>query len=179
MSPLDIRRTWPGSAGTGAPPVWDRLVRTSHWIIALLWLLDYGWLEAGESAHEWAGYGLLAVLVLRLLWAFVGPANARLANFLPTPARLRAYIRRFPHWSAGHNPLGALMVCFLWLGLLVTGLSGWLQTTDAFWGEEWPQRLHAWAADLVMAAVLVHVVAVLVMGRVYQKPLLRAMIKGR
>lgn len=32
----------------------------------------------------------------------------------------------------GHTPLGALMICNLFLTLAVIGLSGWLMTTDMF-----------------------------------------------
>ena len=63
-------------------------------------------------------------------------------------------------------------------GLLLTALTGWLQETDRFWGEEWVQRLHEVAADTVMVAVALHVAAVLLMQRLSGKPLLRAMFRG-
>ncbi len=75
--------------------------------------------------------------------------------------------------------MGALMILFLLFMLLVTVLSGWMQELDAFWGEEWPQRLHEYAADAVMVAVVVHVAAVLLMQRLTGVALIRTMITGR
>ena len=63
--------------------------------------------------------------------------------------------------------------------LLLTAVSGWMQEFDAFWGEEWLQRLHELTADAVMIAVTIHVAAVLLMQRLTAAPLIRAMITGR
>lgn len=163
-------------------PVWDLSIRLFHWSNAALFLAAYWWLEGGETPHEWAGYAVAALVLARIGLGLFGRGHARFATFWPTPARLARYLRRFPHgheeWP-GHNPLGGLMILFLLAMLLVTAFSGWLQETDAFWGEEWVQRLHAWSADAVMVAVVVHVLAVLVMPRLTGVPLLRAMITGR
>ena len=162
--------------------IWDRVVRGCHWSVATLFLLDYWLLEGGESAHEWVGYALAALVFVRIVWGFVGSQHARFRDFLSTPVRLRQYLERFPPdhraWP-GHNPLGALMVLFLWFMLLLTAASGWMQELDAFWGEEWPQCLHEYAADAVMIAVVVHVAAVLLMQRLTGVSLVRTMISGR
>ncbi|MGB1091935.1 MAG: cytochrome b/b6 domain-containing protein, partial [Oceanobacter sp.] len=81
--------------------------------------------------------------------------------------------------EARHTPLAGVMVIGLWFGLLVVGFSGWLQETDQFWGEEWVQLLHEWSANLVMAAVVVHVSAVLIIQHKYRLPLVRNMLTGR
>lgn len=163
-------------------PVWDLSIRLFHWSNAALFLVAYWWLEGGETPHEWAGYGVAALVLARIGLGLFGRGQARFAAFWPTPARLARYLRRFPRgheeWP-GHNPLGALMILFLLAMLLLTALSGWLQETDAFWGEEWVQRLHEWCADAVMVAVVVHVLAVLVMQHLTRVPLLRAMVTGR
>ena len=44
------------------------------------------------------------------------------------------------------QPLGALMIYNLILSLLVLCLSGYLMTTDMFWGTEWTEELHELAA---------------------------------
>jgi cytochrome b len=74
------------------------------------------------------GYVLAAILALRLLWGFLGPAEARFSSFPPSPSRAIAHLRDI---AAGrhathrsHNPLGALMVYALWGTLLVVIASG-------------------------------------------------------
>jgi cytochrome b len=160
-------------------PVWDLLVRLTHWSVAVLFLSVYFLPEEGEDWHEYLGYGLGALLLLRLLWGFVGSANARFSSFFPTPSRIRRYLSRFPASEAewpGHNPLGGLMVVSLWLGLVLCALSGWLQTTDWFWGEDWPEMLHEYSANAVLALVCLHVPAVFIMQRISGRPLLAQML---
>ena len=77
------------------------MVRGCHWSVAALFLLDYWLLEGGESGHEWAGYTLGAVVLLRIVWGFVGSPHARFREFLPMPARLRNYLADFP---GNHGP---------------------------------------------------------------------------
>ena len=163
---------------------WDPLVRITHWLIAALFLANFWVLEEGDW-HEWAGYAVLALLLVRWLWGFVGPANARFGDFLPTPARVKRSVREFAaeHDAARHEPrhtpLAGVMVMGLWLGLGLVGFTGWLQETDRFWGEQWLQQIHYWLANLVMAAVVLHVAAVVVIQRKFGLPLVRSMIRGR
>lgn len=166
--------------------VWDRVVRSSHWLNASLVLATYWLLDGGDDAHARAGYAVAALVAVRIGWGFTGSRNARFAHFIPTPARLRTYLQNFraTHLRGqplppGHNPLGALMVLLLLALMLLTAFSGWLLTTDYGWGEEWAQLLHAYAADALMIAAGMHVLAVLALQRLTGTPLLRAMITGR
>jgi cytochrome b len=163
--------------------VWDPFVRIFHWLTAALFLANYWWLEAGETPHEWVGYGIAALVALRIVWGFVGSHNARFASFLPTPARLRNHwqslrSRRFDP-AEGHNPLGAMMILLLLLLLTVTALSGWMQGLDRFWGEDWVQQLHQYSADALMFAVVIHVSAVILMSLYSGQRLIRTMVTGK
>ena len=75
-----------------------------------------------------------------------------------------------------HNPLGACMVIFLWLMLLVCALSGWLQGLDMFWGEQWLQDLHARTASVVWLSIVVHLSAVCLMQALSGVKLIRTML---
>lgn len=163
--------------------IWDPLVRLFHWGTAALVLANYWLLEGGESPHRWAGYAIAALLAVRIVWGFVGSRNARFASFAPTPARLRTHWRRLRERRfdahEGHNPLGALMILLLLTLLAVTAVSGWMQGLDRFWGEDWVQDLHEYAANTLIAAVVVHVVAVVAMSRFTGLRLIRTMLSGR
>lgn len=109
---------------------WDPIVRITHWSIALAVLANALLTEEGSGPHIWVGYGLAAILGLRLLWGLVGPAEARFAAFWPSPRKALAHIRDIragtvtPH--ASHNPLGALMVYAIWgclLTIIATGIA--------------------------------------------------------
>ncbi|WP_197042156.1 cytochrome b/b6 domain-containing protein [Sandarakinorhabdus oryzae] len=127
-----------GDAATTEPPPgqrrrWDPLVKLTHWTIALAVLANAIITEEGSGPHVWVGYGLAAILGLRLLWGLIGPAEARFSAFAPSLRRALAHVgdivagRHVEHRS--HNPLGALMVYAIWGCLLVIigtgiGMSG-------------------------------------------------------
>ena len=165
-----------------AQRVWDPFVRLFHWSLVACVLLNQLALEGGETPHRWAGYTATALVLARVVWGFVGSRHARFADFFPTPARLRSHLQAL--WRgqhpvhAGHNPLGALMMLALMALVLALGVTGWLQGTDAFWGDEGLQDLHeALATGLLWAAGL-HAAAAIVMGRLERVHLVRAMVTG-
>jgi cytochrome b len=102
---------------------WDPVVKLTHWSIALAVLANAVFTEEGSANHVWVGYGLAAILGLRLLWGLIGPAEARFTAFPPSPRRAVAHVgnvlagRHAEHRS--HNPLGALMVYAIWTCLVV------------------------------------------------------------
>ena len=62
--------------------------------------------------------------------------------------------------------------------VLGLGITGFLQTTEAFWGEEWLQDLHETLADLLIASATLHALAAIVMGRIERTTLIKAMFTG-
>lgn len=166
----------------GAVRVWDRFVRCFHWSLVACVLLNLWVLEEGETAHRWAGYLATGLVIARIAWGFVGSTHARFSSFWPTPRRLAEHLRDMragrPPVHAGHNPLGALMMLALMALVLALGVTGWLQGTDAFWGDETVAEWHEVLADMLMVLAGVHAAAALVMGRIERVRLVRAMVTG-
>jgi cytochrome b len=71
-----------------------------------------------------------------------------------------------------------LMILALMPLVLAAGLTGWMQTLDAFWGEEWLQELHEQAATALVVLASLHALAAIVMGRLERTHLIRAMFTG-
>jgi cytochrome b len=61
----------------------------------------------------------------------------------------------------GHNPLGGWMVLALFACILGLALTGWLYTTDRFWGDETVERVHVALAWTMLALGRLHVGGVL------------------
>jgi len=79
----------------------------------------------------------------------------------------------------GHNPLGGWMVLALMLLLAAVAATGWLMTTDAFFGSEPVEQVHeALAVGLVGLGAL-HVTGVFYTGWHQGENLVRAMVTGR
>jgi cytochrome b len=160
--------------------VWDAFVRVAHW--TLVACVIAAWFARG-APHEWLGYAALAVVLARILWGFAGPAYARFTQFVPAPSRTAAYARRVlarqEERYLGHNPLGGWMIVALLTAVILVAASGWLATTDRYWGVEWVQDLHEWLADLLGALAALHVAGVVYASRRHGENLLGAMITGR
>jgi cytochrome b len=175
--------------------VWDLPTRAFHWTLAasLVGLVATGY--AGGAWMEWharIGSLVLALLLFRLVWGFIGGRWSRFASFVPTPARLRAYLqgRSRPEDETGHSPLGALSVLAMLLVLLaqvLTGLVG--DDGGGFTGplnEQVSARLGTFATMLhkqagqwvLLALVLLHVAAIAFYRIVRRRKLVRAMVDG-
>ena len=167
---------------TASRRVWDPLVRVFHWSLVACVLLNLFVVDDGEDLHQWLGYAASALVGVRVVWGFVGPRHARFADFFPTPRRVVNHVRALlggepeHHW--GHNPLGAVMVLGLLAMVIALGLTGWMQTLDALWGEEWLQDLHEGLGEWLLPMVGLHAMAAIVMGRIERTRLVKAMVTG-
>lgn len=167
---------------TDTVKVWDPLVRVFHWSLAALFLGNF-LTEEGDALHRWVGYATIALIGIRLVWGFIGTRHARFVDWVPRPGQVRTYLReRLAGRSRrrlGHNPAAAVMILALLAGVSLVGLSGWLQTTDAFFGAEWLEEVHEALAYGVLALVGLHVLAAIGESVHYRENLVRAMVTGR
>jgi cytochrome b len=162
--------------------VWDPLVRGSHWVLAasfaVAWLSSKNW----ESLHAASGYVAGGLVALRVVWGFLGPRYARFAQFVRSPGTVIHYLRAIKDGSErryiGHNPAGGAMIVVLLAAMAATAVSGWLLTTDAFWGSTVMQHGHSLLAHGVLALVVVHLVGVVLASLRHRENLVRAMIIG-
>lgn len=173
-------------AGGVSPPatvkVWDAFVRVFHWSLVLLFVLAYATADEIERVHRAAGYAIAVLLALRLAWGVVGPQHARFRSFIRPPHEALAYLRdvlrlRAPRYL-GHNPAGGMMIAALLLTLAGSCLSGYLMTTDAYWGVEWLQETHEFIAHAAVCLIVLHVLGVLVASFEHRENLVKAMITG-
>lgn len=170
--------------------VWDLPTRLFHWLLALGVLGSFVTVKLGlMDWHGRIGGFVLSLLLFRLIWGVWGGATARFSQFLPTPARLVAYLRGRAWSGLGHNPLGALSVVALLGVFLIQALAG-LATTDeiAYDGPlvavvssdwvEWAGWVHLTTEPLLMGLVLLHVIAILFYRIRKGQNLVRPMITG-
>jgi cytochrome b len=163
--------------------VWDPLVRLLHWTLVLS--LPVSWLGtfAVSGTHQPAGWLALAVVFCRVGWGFACSRYARFAQFVRGPSATWAYakavLRRHEPRHVGHNPLGACMVLALMANVAGLALTGWLYTTDRFWGDATLEAWHLTLAWLLLALVLLHVAGVLFTSLRQRENLVAAMFSGR
>ncbi|WP_198371346.1 cytochrome b/b6 domain-containing protein [Roseomonas rosulenta] len=160
--------------------VWDGWVRLFHWGTAGCVLVSYFSAKSGAwNLHYGSGYLLLTLVGFRILWGLLGSENARFWAFLRGPVaalrQLASFRRPGPDTETTHNPAGAWMVVLLLALLAAQGVSGLMANHDvgftysqhgplANWVSEATSErmtnLHATLVNLLLLAVLVHVLAV-------------------
>lgn len=108
--------------------VWDPLVRLFHWSLVAAFAI--AWLSGDEESrlHELAGYAVIGLVLVRIVWGFVGTRYARFSDFVYRPSTVLGYAREMliakPKHYLGHNPLGGMMILALLVSLLAAGATG-------------------------------------------------------
>lgn len=178
-------------------PVWDVFVRTSHWVVVLAFSLAYLTEDDFLLLHSWAGYILFMVVVLRILWGFVGSRHARFSDFVTPPSAVIDFLKDTaklrPKRFIGHNPAGGAMILMLLLMLLLTASSGMalmaieegqgplaalFKGVPYYWGG-FLENIHELCANFTLFLVFIHVSGVLVGSLLHHENLILAMFTGR
>jgi cytochrome b len=190
----------PASLATAADRVavrvWDWPVRVVHWAVFALVVVSVATGLVGGNAMEWhlrSGFGILALVLFRILWGFLGSHHARFSSFVRGPAAVIAYARSLlkppPAAYTGHNPLGGWVVVLLLAVLLAQAATGLFANDDvAAEGplakrisddlSDWFTALHVIGAWVVVGLASVHVGAALFYLAVFKENLIRPMVTG-
>jgi len=174
--------------------VWEAAIRIFHWslVLVVLGLFITSWQENQLLAHAWLGHGLLALVVFRLGWGFLGNEYARFGNFLKGPKVVATQVRLTLQGAnprfLGHNPaagwmfvamLGAMMFLVA-TGMVILGgveeIGHWANLPTALAAPWVPW--HRWAAYLLLAMAALHVTAAIKESRHQKENLPLAMIHG-
>ncbi|MCU0831561.1 MAG: cytochrome b/b6 domain-containing protein [Rhizobiaceae bacterium] len=162
--------------------VWDPFVRIFHWSLAGLFAANALFLDPETTLHRQVGYAAAALIALRLVWGVIGSRHARFRDFPPSLKGALGQIsdlatgRRSLH--VGHTPLGAFMIYNLLATVAAIAASGWLMTTDAFWGVAWVEEVHEAAVLWAEVSIVLHVAAVILESLRMQINLPKAMVTG-
>ena len=162
--------------------VWDLPTRVFHWSLALSFFGAYVLAESERvrHVHVMFGYTVLALVLFRLVWGFLGTRYARFRSFAFGPGavvdHLQGLARREAGEHAGHTPAGSWAIWLMLLLALVTAVSGYLHFNE--WGGEAMEEVHEVAANAWLLVVFVHVAGVIVSSLVERQNLARAMVTG-
>jgi cytochrome b len=175
--------------------VWDPLVRTFHWALAIAFTLAYLIGDEVMGVHVVAGYTIAGLIAFRLVWGMIGPQHARFSDFVCRPRGVIAYLKDLMHGRAaryrGHNPAGGAMIIALLTLLVFTVASGvavygadeqagpLAGTMAAYAGSEWVEEVHEFFANATMVLVVFHNAGVVISSLLHGENLPLAMVTGR
>jgi cytochrome b len=176
--------------------VWDPLVRFFHWSLVSAFFIAYITEDDLLTVHTWAGYLIFSLLVVRLVWGFIGTRYARFSDFVYSPENILQFLKDTLRLRAkryiGHNPAGGAMVILLIFSLFMTTICGvlllgaeeqagpvayWFSQSSGLWADVL-EGLHEFFANFTLLLVFVHVVGVLVESLIHKENLVSAMLTG-
>jgi len=181
--------------------VWDPLVRLAHWSLAIGILLSFVTAESWPETHEAIGYAIGAIIVMRVVWGFIGSKHARFSDFAYGPSAVASYLVALMGFKGrrylGHSPAGGAMVIMLLalVGVIVaTGILTEIQQEGAVpstvamaqsggdRGEEHESligEIHEAATNVLLVFVSLHIAGVLLASFAHRENLITAMFTGR
>lgn len=176
--------------------VWDLPTRLFHWTLVLLVVASLAsgiakgrWMDL----HFWCGYGVLTLLIFRVIWGFVGSRTARFADFIRGPGAALHHVRELvgpgKPQDLGHNPLGGWMVVVLLLILTVQAGTGLFADDDIFTSGPLANlvdgkirarltTIHRYGELVIPALIALHVAAIFVYRLLKRIDLVRPMLDG-
>jgi len=167
-------------------PFWDPWVRITHWSFVAIVVLNRFVIEGGEDWHIWLGYAACVLVVLRVLWGFIGSRNARFSEMLKSwPPRgkliqhLVSYLRNRTPRYLNHPPLALMVMGGMLSCILGLGVTGWMLGLDRFLGEEWLEEVHELLSQGLILLAAAHVSGVLRASWLNRENLIAAMTHGR
>lgn len=182
--------------------VWDLPTRLFHWSLVALVVFSAITGEFAEDLgtdylerHMLSGYAVLALLLFRLIWGFIGNRHARFASFLRGPRAVLAYFsalrgRGAAAMHAGHNPLGGWSVAAM-LGVLLVQVGSGLFLSDEDLDVHAPlsshvanrtidllHEVHETSFKLLLALIVIHLAAIAYYRFAKGDNLVRPMLTG-
>jgi len=183
-------------ANSSQTRVWDPLVIFFHWSLVSAFVIAYLTEDDFLTIHSWAGYLILALLVIRIIWGFIGTRYARFSNFVYSRENIMQFVKDTLRFKAkrylGHNPAGGAMVILLIISLLITSITGvfllgaeehigpvahWFTQTESVWSNAL-EEVHEFFANFTLFLVFIHVAGVLIESLIHKENLVSSMLTG-
>jgi len=173
--------------------IWDLPLRLFHWLLVASVVAAYVTSELSGLWLDWHilfGEFIIALIVFRIVWGFMGSTYARFRRFIPSFSHIRAYITS--DWSGiGHNPLGTLSI-FSMLGVILAEaffglfvLNEDIEFHGPFYdlvSASWVERLSAWHKqmfNILLILIAMHLIAITYYSWFKNKNLITPMITGK
>jgi cytochrome b len=143
--------------------------------------------------HEWSGVAIIALLVFRISWGFLGSQPSRFEDFVKGPAAVWSYATGMVKGKTGrylgHNPLGGWSVLAMLLVLMLQACMGLFANDDIItegplylWVSkaisDWITKIHKLNQYVLIGLVAIHLFAVAFHFFVKRENLIKPMING-
>lgn len=164
--------------------VWDLPIRAFHWLFAICYSAATTialFADQNDSLFPYhAIFGLVVgfMLLLRIVYGFIGTKYARFDNFLFKPRTLLDYLLNVllgkPPKFVGHNPGSAYAIYAMFILISATVISGIILSEV----KDSNSSLHELLVDFMLSILVLHVLGVLVHSFQHKENIIAVMIHG-
>lgn len=167
--------------------VYDWPTRIFHWLFAFLFLGAYIVAETVDDEslifilHMMAGLIIGFILVLRIVWGFIGTRYARFSSFELNPIKLIRYFKDAVLTKTknylGHNPASSYAAIIMFIcaaGLAITGVIMTGGNASDFYEET-----HELLANIFLFTVIIHVGGIIFHQFRHRDSLWSSMLDGK
>ena len=174
--------------------IWDLPLRVFHWALVSSVVISVTSAKTGLTAiHERSGLAVMALILFRVGWGFLGSETARFSSFLKSPlavgSSLRQLMLKQTDDLSGHSALGGYATIVLLTICIVMAVSGSFSTDDILYDGPFAHlaptyiklasSVHHMTEKALFAVIVLHLFALFVYFWRLKKNLVPAMITGR
>lgn len=168
---------------------YDIPTRIFHWVFGLLFFSSFLIAKNADDEstlfpyHMLIGMTLVAIVLMRLLWGFVGTRYARFKYFKLKPASLIDYFRdlltRKTPIYPGHNPASSWASILMMVLAIGLGVTGYLMTADGQANKETYEDFHELFGTAFLITVIAHVLGIILHSVRHKDGIWRSMLSGK
>ncbi len=165
--------------------IYDTPTRLFHWLFAGLFVVAFviGKTVDDDSTvfsyHMLAGLIMVFIVILRIVWGFIGTKYARFTSFALHPKDLISYFMGLLSGAkrkwAGHNPASSWAAVVMMVFALGLGITGYLMANG---NEEAYEDLHELFANGFLVVAIMHIAGVLLHTIRHKDPIALSMVDG-
>jgi cytochrome b len=145
--------------------VWNKVIRLTHWLVAVIIILNMFVFDDGDDLHIWLGYIAAGIVLFRLIYGFVSRDQSHsFSNFPLSPSSLFKFfqdkINQRDHVYKGHNPAASWIYILIWICAAGLTVTGWMLGLDRFFGSEEVEQLHVYFNTALQVTIIIHLLGI-------------------
>lgn len=164
--------------------VWNKFIRLTHWLVAVIIVVNMFIFTDGDDLHIWLGYVAFGMVVLRLIYGFVSRNQAHSFSHFPlSPKSIIHFFQdkikaRDGHYI-GHNPAASWIYILIWLCVFGLAITGWMLGLDRYFGDEQVEQTHRIINTILQLAIVVHLLGMLLDSIQFKRKAWMGMFTGQ
>lgn len=144
--------------------IYDLPTRILHWVFAGLFIFSFYVAKTYDDEslqftyHMLSGLFIAFVVLIRIVWGFVGSSYSRFSSYILYPSELVRYLKSIisgdkRRWL-GHNPASSTAAVVMYISALMLCISGILMSSGY---KESAEEVHELFANLFLITVIIHI----------------------